>query len=69
MERCSGGVEVGLVLREERLDANFGDETETYEGTLSGITQSLSLLLPINMGIKSGSEKIISVSTHACMPS
>ena len=30
MERCSGGVEVGLVLREERLDANFGDETETY---------------------------------------
>ena len=35
MERCSGGVEVGLVLREERLDANFGDETETYEGTLS----------------------------------
>ena len=35
----------------------------------SGITQSLCLLLPINMGIKSGSEKIISVSTHACMPS
>ena len=36
---------------------------------ITWITQSLSLLLPINMGIKSGSEKIISVSTHACMPS